>query len=511
MAKRVRRKNEQLLLWLRAIAIAAFTYAGLLGMRFSPPWGAAALALGAGVLALVSADLGVTLAVLALSVPVIAAEPVIGIFFAVFAVVSIRYLGSDGARMFLLIATAVAGAFLGPVWAPMLIAGLLMGAAEGAVAAAIAGFTVEAVALVMGRSVVIENVTAAGGGDALVDFATAPNSLFSAAWPPETFGRLNADTIGELGAAIGATPSPIALAIQPLVWALGAVVVAIIASRLRSRPVAVTSLAIAAATLIPAAGTIALHVGFGLPVAWGALAWATVSSAVVAGGFSAVYLGVFPRLSAQPRSKVAADDAEVDELLQLIATAEERLATQHTTTKVVLITDVKSFSLMTEEDGSLMTAKAIQRHRDLLLPIIETHKGKGKSTGGDGLVAAFDSAFDALGAAKAMQQALHAHQAASSDGRDMSVRIGVARGEVVLDKSGRPFIGAGLNLAARIMNLADGGQIYLWADLLSVETTALHTHSHGMFVLKNIARPIEVAELLWSDDQAPQPPQEVTG
>ena len=108
-----------------------------------------------------------------------------------------------------------------------------------------------------------------------------------------------------------------------------------------------------------------------------------------------------------------------------------------------MITDMKSFSRMTEEDGSVATAKAIQRHRDLLLPIIQRHNGCGKSTGGDGLVAAFESAADALLAAAEMQRALATHNAAHPDEREIWVRIGLASGEVVLDKGGRPFIGAG--------------------------------------------------------------------
>ena len=125
-----------------------------------------------------------------------------------------------------------------------------------------------------------------------------------------------------------------------------------------------------------------------------------------------------------------------------------------------MITDMKSFSRMTEEDGSVATAKAIQRHRDLLLPIIQRHNGSGKSTGGDGLVSAFESRADALLAAVEMQRALRAHNAAHPDEREIWVRMGIASGEVVLDKGGRPFIGAGLNLAARVMNLADGGQVF---------------------------------------------------
>ena len=155
---------------------------------------------------------------------------------------------------------------------------------------------------------------------------------------------------------------------------------------------------------------------------------------------------------------MASEDADVDELLRLIATAEDKLASQHTSTKVVLITDMKSFSTMTEEDGSVATAKAIQRHRDLLIPIIMSQGGQGKSTGGDGLVAAFDTAVSGLSAAALMQQALAEHNAEHPGEREIWVRMGLASGEVVLDNGGRPFIGAALNLAARVMNLADGGR-----------------------------------------------------
>ena len=65
--------------------------------------------------------------------------------------------------------------------------------------------------------------------------------------------------------------------------------------------------------------------------------------------FVAVWERVFPVAVKTPapvarRVSMASEDADVDELLRLIATAEDKLATQHTSTKVVLITDMKSFS-----------------------------------------------------------------------------------------------------------------------------------------------------------------------
>jgi class 3 adenylate cyclase len=171
-----------------------------------------------------------------------------------------------------------------------------------------------------------------------------------------------------------------------------------------------------------------------------------------------------------------------------------------------MITDMKAFSAMTEEDGSILSAKTIQKHRDLLLPVIEQHGGHGKSTGGDGLVAAFDDAPSALAATVDMLRVLEAHNASHQSERDLAIRVGVAEGEVVLDKGGRPFIGTALNLAARVMNLADGGQAYATADVTAKAPSSIHVYSHGPFQLKNIARPIEVVEVLWAENQVPRGP-----
>ncbi len=177
-----------------------------------------------------------------------------------------------------------------------------------------------------------------------------------------------------------------------------------------------------------------------------------------------------------------------------------------------MITDMKSFSKMTEEEGSIVSAKTIQRHRDLLIPVITAHEGHGKSTGGDGLVAAFATATDApqLPPSHADASCVIYNDEHESE-RDIIIRCGIASGEVVLDKGGRPFIGAALNLAARIMNLGDGGQILTTRPVVdkagaspgysSSRPRTLHAQEHrGAH---------EVVEILWAADQQPLEPQGV--
>jgi class 3 adenylate cyclase len=301
---------------------------------------------------------------------------------------------------------------------------------------------------------------------------------------------------------------------QPLAWAAGAAAAGMVRAEGRRREnFALNLAAVATGSLIAALGTVLALSIAAVPVPWTALVFALVGSVVFALAFIAVWELVFPLEQNVPtilarRMTMSSEDADVDELLRLIATAEDKLASQHTTNKVVMITDMKSFSTMTEEDGSVATAKAIQRHRDLLIPIINACAGSGKSTGGDGLVAAFETAASALTAAAAMQHALVEHNVGHPGEREIWVRMGLASGEVVCDNGGRPFIGAALNLAARVMNLADGGQVFASGDVAAAaESVGLTAYSFGEFELKNIARPVQIAEILWAEGQQPHDPR----
>jgi class 3 adenylate cyclase len=413
----------------------------------------------------------------------------------------------------LVIGVSVVGAFLGPVWAAIALAGYLMGAGEGAIAAAITCVVVEALGIGLGRQAI--GVVITGGPPVgVLSFSQMPVSLLSSAWLQESFASLGPASVNRVVAGVSGITQPLVLVVQPAIWAAGAATAGLVrAEALRRENPALNLVAGAAGVAVAALGTFGVFALAGLVLPWATFAVALVSSAVIAVAFVALWERYFPlerkaQATATRRASMASEDADVDELLRLIATAEDRLASHHTTTKVVLITDMKSFSTMTEEEGSVATAKAIQRHRDLLIPIIASNGGSGKSTGGDGLVAAFDSATAGLTAAASMQRALSEHNAEHPGEREIWVRMGLASGEVVLDNGGRPFIGAALNLAARVMNLADGGQIYATGEVAADSDRAgLESQSFGDFELKNIARPVEIAEILWAEDQVARSPK----
>ncbi len=517
------RRSTSAYRWLSAVTYGAVTFAALSAVSFKPSWGSALLALLAGVGALVSSELATVIAVIAISLPVIAVAPLLGVVMLVVGLAATTFLAGGYGRTFIIIALSIAGAAYGPVWAAAAVAGVLLGVSEGAIVAIVAAIIVELTGLALGKE--LFGAVLVGAHAPLVDFAKSPQNLFTFSWVLPALKSVGADDAKRLASAFTAATHPVVLVLQPVAWGLGAAIAAEAKRRSRSLgELAASSVGAGLGVLAMAAlSALALAVA-GVTVPGSAMVKAALSSLVVAVAFAALWEKLFPLTEAErhihgvtpvaapARPGVATDDADVDELLRLIATAEDKLTTEHTTQKVVMITDMKSFSAMTEQDGSVLTAKAIQRHRDLLLPVIEQYHGCGKSTGGDGLVAAFDVRSDALAAAAQMQRMLSAYNAEHGSERDLLVRIGIAQGEVVLDRHGRPFIGAALNLAARVMNLADGGQAFSTAVVASAADEAgVAVASLGDYELKNIAKPVEVFEVLWADGQQPRPPGAVLG
>jgi len=510
VAKVVRRFSQGLP-WVRAVLMTAGTAWMLGAMSFAPSgvgWLAAA---AAGALMLAAPLAAVATALVAMALPVAAANLAVGIAFAVVSLASVTYLARHDGSVFLLLLAAGVGVVAGPAWAATVLAGYLFGAAQGALAALVACAGIEVAGLLTGNPSLGVLVTG-GAPPPLLAFDAGPASLLTFGWLADGAAALSGD-VASLGTVLRSATDVAVLVIQPLVWSVGAA----LAGSLAGPPGAPRRHVRGAVGVL--AGTVAIWAGSsaatgllagtqtesGLAVA--ALASALVALAVV--GVSE--LAFTPRVVAPPAapapSSMRAEDAEVDELLRLISTAEEKLSSKHTTEAVVMITDMKSFSAMTEEEGSFTSAKLVQRHRDLLLPVIASHTGSGKSTGGDGLVAAFSSAKQAVSAAVEMQRTLERHNREHSDERDIWVRIGIASGEVVLDSGGRPFIGTALNLAARVMNLGDGGCIMVTRPVADAsKQAAARLHSHGEFTLKNIAEPVEVIEVLWSEERPPTPP-----
>lgn len=527
MPARGHRQNRAVLRFARVVVFGLVTWFALSALFFRPTGVALGVAVIVGAVAYFSPEVATLAFVLAASLPLIAANAILGVAFLIIGVAAVQYFGGDGGAVFAVVASAFVLAWLGPlgpVWAVPVVAGYVLGGSRGAMASIVACLVIQVAGLVFGHPVY--GLVQTGGSETAIlvlSAKTAPQNLLSLSWVGPAVRSISGESATQLFSQLTKVRSVGFFIFQPIVWGLGAAM----AARLRRPSSDPRQLvwgigAAVAGVAVLALGTIAGFAIFGLPREYAGFAPQAAISTITAAIVIVIADRIFkfvPPAAAQPASGAAAltgtmavDDADVDELLRMIATAEEKIATEHTQDAVVMITDMKSFSKMTEEEGSVVTAKAIQRHRDLLIPVIESNHGRGKSTGGDGLVASFATPDDALRAAAAMQCTLDKHNLARPHERDITIRVGIASGEVVLDKGGRPFIGAGLNLAARVMSLGDGGQIMVTRQVIEAGGLAnVKSHSHGEFSLKNIAEPVEVFEVLWRDGQDPRDPRGMQG
>lgn len=73
----------------------------------------------------------------------------------------------------------------------------------------------------------------------------------------------------------------------------------------------------------------------------------------------------------------------------------------------------------------------VQRHHDLLLPIIERHQGALLATDADAMMASFSEAMEAVQAAIAMQRALRDHNRGQALPQQIHIRIGINSGQDV--------------------------------------------------------------------------------
>jgi len=123
-------------------------------------------------------------------------------------------------------------------------------------------------------------------------------------------------------------------------------------------------------------------------------------------------------------------------------------------TVTILFTDLESSTRLWEQHGDSMP-DALARHDAIMRATIDSHDGHVVKTTGDGVHAVFARASDALSAANAARLALETETWAIAGG--LRVRMGIHTTEAALRDG--DYFGSGVNRAARLMAIANGGQI----------------------------------------------------
>ena len=169
----------------------------------------------------------------------------------------------------------------------------------------------------------------------------------------------------------------------------------------------------------------------------------------------------------------------------------------------ILVADVVGYSrLMGEDEGGTLAALKTLR-REVFDPKSEQFSGRVFKNTGDGALAEFPSAVDAVLSALEVQRALARRNADVPEDRRIVLRIGVSLGDVIVD--GDDLHGNGINIAARMEGLAEPGGICVSGNVREHLTSVngIELEDLGPCAVKNIPDPIHVYRVILEPGLAP--------
>lgn len=167
----------------------------------------------------------------------------------------------------------------------------------------------------------------------------------------------------------------------------------------------------------------------------------------------------------------------------------------------ILSADVEGYSRLMGDDEEA-TIRTLTTYRTAMANLIQRYRGRLVDATGDNLLAEFTSVVDAVNCAVEVQRELAERNAELPDNRKMKFRIGVNLGDLV--EEGERIYGDGINIAARMEGLAEGGGICISGTVFdAIEKKIGLEHEYlGEQEVKNIDRPVRAYHLKNASSEA---------
>ncbi|KRR18145.1 adenylate/guanylate cyclase domain-containing protein [Bradyrhizobium retamae] len=162
----------------------------------------------------------------------------------------------------------------------------------------------------------------------------------------------------------------------------------------------------------------------------------------------------------------------------------------------ILAADVAGYSRLMHSDEEPTHAKLTSLLMDAVNPAIAEHGGRIVKNTGDGFLAEFPSAVEAVRAAMLFQTRVHELTAGDTDDRRIAFRVGINIGDVIVEP--HDIFGDGVNIAARLEGIAEPGGICISASACDqvLGKIAAEFVDLGEQRLKNIARPVRAFKVV---------------
>jgi len=165
----------------------------------------------------------------------------------------------------------------------------------------------------------------------------------------------------------------------------------------------------------------------------------------------------------------------------------------------ILAADVVGYSRLMGEDEA-GTLAALKAHRtELIEPKAAQYGGRIIKLMGDGILMEFASVVDAVGFAVDVQCAMQARSDGVPHAQQILYRVGINIGDVIVEDD--DIYGDGVNVAARLESLADGGGVCIERNVRDQirNKLELNLEDLGEVEVKNISRPVHAFRIVMDE------------
>jgi class 3 adenylate cyclase len=162
----------------------------------------------------------------------------------------------------------------------------------------------------------------------------------------------------------------------------------------------------------------------------------------------------------------------------------------------VLVTDMVASTAMHHRVGEERARDVHRAHDELVKRALAAHRGAHVKRTGDGTMAAFADAADAIACAVEIQRALAEREAPHAD-ESLQVRIGIATGDVWQERD--DLFGTTVVLAVRLNERAEPGQILVSESVREAVESGVEFGAARSRSLKGFPERVRVSEVRWTE------------
>ena len=163
----------------------------------------------------------------------------------------------------------------------------------------------------------------------------------------------------------------------------------------------------------------------------------------------------------------------------------------------ILFSDVEGSTSLTERLGDAKGREVLRTYERIVREALWAHSGSEVKATGDGFMASFTSATQALECAVDMQRAFAAHNESAEE--PIRVRIGLNAGEPIAEDE--DLFGTAVNMAARIAAQAEGGKILVANVVRELAAgKGFLFADRGEVMIRGFEDPVRLYEVRWREE-----------